>query len=109
MNRSDLISRLAELHPQLQIKDAELGAKVIIDALSNTLSNGGRAEVRGFGSFSLNYRPPRTGRNPKTGKKVKVPAKFVPRFKAGKALRERICNANDNTSSAVKRREFGVR
>ena len=90
MNRSDLIAHLAELHPQLQTKDAELGTKLIIDALSKTLSNGGRIEVRGFGSFSLNYRPPRTGRNPKTGKKVSVDAKFVPRFKAGKELRERV-------------------
>jgi integration host factor subunit beta len=90
MNRSDLIAHLAELYPQLQIKDAELGTKLIIDALSKTLSNGGRVEVRGFGSFSLNYRPPRAGRNPKTGKMVKVPAKFVPRFKAGKELRERV-------------------
>jgi integration host factor subunit beta len=90
MNRSDLIAHLAELHPQLQIKDAELGTKLIIDALSKALSNGGRVEVRGFGSFSLNYRPPHTGRNPKTGKGVNVPAKFVPHFKAGKELRERV-------------------
>ena len=90
MNRSDLVSRLADLNPQLQVKDAELGAKVIIDALSNTLSRGGRVEVRGFGSFSLNFRPPRTGRNPKNGAQVKVPAKYVPHFKAGKELKERV-------------------
>lgn len=90
MNRSDLIAHLAQLHPQLQIKDAELGVKEIIDALSHTLSSGGRIEVRGFGSFSLNYRPSRSGRNPKTGAQVKVPAKFVPHFKAGKDLRERV-------------------
>ena len=90
MNRSDLVSRLADLNPQLQIRDAELGAKVIIDALSNTLSEGGRVEVRGFGSFSLHYRPPRTGRNPKNGAQVKVPAKYVPHFKAGKELKERV-------------------
>ena len=90
MNRSDLVLRLAELHPQLQMKDAELGAKVIIDALSQTLSHGGRVEVRGFGSFSLNYRPPRNGRNPKNGEKVQVPAKYIPHFKAGKELRERV-------------------
>lgn len=90
MNRSDLIAHLAESHPQLQIKDAELGVKVIIDALSDTLSKGGRVEVRGFGSFALNYRPPHTGRNPKTGNRVKVSAKYVPRFKAGKELRERV-------------------
>ena len=90
MNRSDFIARLAESHPQLQIKDAELGAKVIIDALTNTLLKGGRVEVRGFGSFTLNYRSPRQGRNPRTGCKVQVPAKYVPHFKAGKELRERV-------------------
>jgi integration host factor subunit beta len=91
MIRSDLIARLAEMHPQLQTKDAELAVKVILDALSATLSRGGRVEIRGFGSFGLNYRPPRQGRNPKTGDKVKVPAKYVPHFKAGKELRERVC------------------
>jgi len=91
MTRSDLIARLAELHPQLQTKDAELAVKVILDTLSVTLSRGGRVEIRGFGSFGLNYRPPRQGRNPKTGDKVKVPAKYVPHFKAGKELRERVC------------------
>ena len=90
MTRSDLISRLAELHPQLLSKDAELAVKVILDILSSTLSRGGRIEIRGFGSFGLNYRPPRQGRNPKTGDKVKVPAKYVPHFKAGKELRERV-------------------
>jgi integration host factor subunit beta len=79
------------MHPQLQAKDAELAVKVILDALSATLSRGGRVEIRGFGSFGLNYRPPRQGRNPKTGDKVKVPAKYVPHFKAGKELRERVC------------------
>lgn len=90
MNRSDLVSRLAELHPQLQLKDAESAIKVIIDALSNTLSKGGRVEIRGFGSFGLNYKPPRNGRNPKTGAKVSVPAKYVPHFKPGKEPRERV-------------------
>jgi len=90
MNRSDLITRLADLHPQLQIKDVELGVKVILDALSNTLSKGGRAEIRGFGSFGLNYRSAHQGRNPKTGEKLKVPAKYVPHFKVGKELRERV-------------------
>jgi integration host factor subunit beta len=90
MNRSDLIARLAQLHPQLLIKDAELGVKVIIDALSNTLSRGERIEIRGFGSFALNYKSSRIARNPKTGNQVKVPAKYVPHFKAGKELRERI-------------------
>lgn len=92
MTRSDLIARLAELHPQLLAKDAEFAVKVLLDALSSTLSRGGRVEIRGFGSFGLNYRPPRQGRNPKTGEKVKVPAKYVPHFKAGKELRERVSN-----------------
>ncbi|HZW87021.1 MAG TPA: integration host factor subunit beta [Gallionella sp.] len=91
MTRSDLIAKLAELHPQLVAKDAELAVKVILDALSSTLARGGRIEIRGFGSFELNYRPPRQGRNPKTGAQVKVPAKYVPHFKAGKELRERVC------------------
>jgi integration host factor subunit beta len=91
MTRSDLIAKLAELHPQLLTKDAEFAVKVILDNLSATLARGGRVEIRGFGSFGLNYRPPRQGRNPKTGDKVKVPAKYVPHFKAGKELRERVC------------------
>ena len=90
MTRSDLIAKLAEVHPRLRAKDAELAVKVILDALSTTLTRGGRVEIRGFGSFGLNYRPPRQGRNPKTGDKVKVPAKYVPHFKAGKELRERV-------------------
>lgn len=90
MNRSDLIERLANRYPQLQFKDAELGVKVILDAMSNTLAKGDRIEIRGFGSFALNYRPPRTGRNPKTGEPVKVPAKYMPHFKVGKELRERV-------------------
>lgn len=90
MTRSELIERIAGLHPQLQLKDAELAVRVILDALSNALSKGGRAEIRGFGSFGLNYRPPRQGRNPKTGAKVKVPAKYVPHFKPGKELKERV-------------------
>lgn len=90
MTRSDLIARLGEHHPQLLAKDAELAVKVILDAMSVTLSRGGRIEIRGFGSFGLNYRPPRQGRNPKTGDKVKVLAKYAPHFKAGKELRERV-------------------
>jgi integration host factor subunit beta len=90
MTRSDLIAKLAERHPQLLAKDAELAVKVILDALSSTLASGGRIEIRGFGSFALNYRPPRLGRNPKSGEKVQVPAKYVPHFKAGKELRERV-------------------
>ena len=90
MTKSELIARLAERFPQLVAKDADLSVKMILDAMSDALAKGDRIEIRGFGSFSLNYRPPRTGRNPKTGEKVQVPAKYVPHFKAGKELRERV-------------------
>lgn len=90
MTKSELITRLAERFPQLVAKDADLAVKMILDAMTDALAKGDRIEIRGFGSFSLNYRPPRTGRNPKTGDKVQVPAKYVPHFKAGKELRERV-------------------
>ena len=90
MTKSELIARLAGRYPQLVAKDAELAVKMILDAMTRSLANGQRIEIRGFGSFGLNYRPPRVGRNPKSGEKVKVPAKHVPHFKAGKELRERV-------------------
>ena len=92
MTKSDLIARLAERFPQLVAKDADLAVKMILDAMSDALAKGDRIEIRGFGSFSLNYRPPRVGRNPKSGDKVSVPEKWVPHFKAGKDLRERVDN-----------------
>ncbi len=90
MTRSDLIAKLAERYPQLLARDADLAVKVVLDAMAESLMRGGRIEIRGFGSFALNYRPPRLGRNPKSGEKVQVPAKYVPHFKAGKELRERV-------------------
>lgn len=90
MTKSELIARLTTRFPQLVTKDAELAVKTILDAMSRNLAGGHRIEIRGFGSFTLNYRPPRMGRNPKTGDKVEVPAKYVPHFKAGKELRERV-------------------
>ena len=90
MTKSDLIARLAERFPQLVAKDADFAVKMILDAMSEALVKGDRIEIRGFGSFSLNYRPPRVGRNPKSGDKVSVPEKWVPHFKAGKELRERV-------------------
>ena len=83
MTKSDLIARLAERFPQLVAKDADFAVKMILDAMSEALVKGDRIEIRGFGSFSLNYRPPRVGRNPKSGDKVDVPEKWVPHFKAG--------------------------
>lgn len=90
MTKSDLIAKLAASYPQLVAKDAELAVKMILDAMAGNLAKGNRIEIRGFGSFGLNYRPPRTGRNPKSGEKVHVPEKYVPHFKAGKELRERV-------------------
>ena len=90
MTKSELIAKLAERYPQLVAKDAELAVKTILDGMARSLSQGRRIEIRGFGSFDLNYRPPRQGRNPKSGTKVQVPEKYVPHFKAGKELRERV-------------------
>ncbi|MDR2638102.1 MAG: integration host factor subunit beta [Zoogloeaceae bacterium] len=92
MTRSDLIDRLSERFPQLGIKDADDAVNAILETMSGTLTRGGRIEIRGFGSFSLNHRPPRVGRNPKSGEQVSVPEKWVPHFKAGKELRERVDN-----------------
>ena len=90
MNRAELIQQLALRFPSLQLKDADLAVRVTLDAMSDALANGGRIEIRGFGSFHLNYRPPRNGRNPKTGASVKVPAKYTPHFKPGLELRCRV-------------------
>lgn len=90
MTKSELIAQLAGKQPQLEYRDVELAVKELIDQLSTALSAGQRIEVRGFGSFSLHYRPPRVGRNPKTGDSVQVPDKHVPHFKPGKELRERV-------------------
>jgi integration host factor subunit beta len=90
MTKSELIACLAESYPQLVAKDAELAVKTILDAMTGALANGQRIEIRGFGSFALNVRPPRIGRNPRSGEKVMVPEKRVPHFKPGKDLRERV-------------------
>jgi len=90
MTKSELIAHLAARYPQLVAKDAEYAVKVILDALTLALVKGQRIEMRGFGSFGLNHRPARTGRNPKSGDRVTVPEKYVPHFKAGKELRERV-------------------
>jgi len=90
VTKSELIAQLSVRFPQLVLKDAEIAVRTILDAMSQTLCEGERIEIRGFGSFSLNYRPPRLGRNPKTGETVPVPAKHVPHFKAGKELRDRV-------------------
>ena len=90
MTKSELIERIAEQQEQLSIKDVELSVKMILEYMSQILASGERIEIRGFGSFSLHYRDPRLGRNPKTGESVQLEGKYVPHFKAGKELRARV-------------------
>ncbi|WP_422649005.1 Integration host factor subunit beta [Cupriavidus sp. H18C1] len=90
MTKSELVEKLAARFPQLLLRDADISVKTILDAMSDALADGHRIEIRGFGSFGLNRRPPRVGRNPKSGERVLVPEKRVPHFKAGKELRERV-------------------
>jgi len=90
MTKSELVEIIAAKQTQLSIKDVELAVKTIIDLMSSTLASGQRIEIRGFGSFSLHYRSPRVGRNPKTGDSVTLEAKYVPHFKPGKELRDQV-------------------
>ncbi len=90
MTKSEIIVMLAQHQTQLSFNDVELAVNAIIENMTNALSNGKRIEIRGFGSFSIHYRPPRMGRNPRTGEAVSVRAKYVPQFKSGKELRERV-------------------
>ncbi|MDP0589843.1 MAG: integration host factor subunit beta [Candidatus Endonucleobacter bathymodioli] len=90
MTRSELIERIVELQLQLSIKDVEMAVKTVIDQMAHALSNGNRIEIRGFGGFSLHYRPPKSGRNPKTGETIHLKEKYVPHFKPGKDMRNRV-------------------
>ncbi|MFP3014442.1 MAG: integration host factor subunit beta [Arsenophonus sp.] len=90
MTRSELIERLIKQLAHIPAKLIEEAVKEMLDHMVITLINGGRIEIRGFGSFSLHYRAPRTGRNPKTGDKVNLKEKHVPHFKPGKTLRDRV-------------------
>ncbi|MEO7855113.1 MAG: integration host factor subunit beta [Rubrivivax sp.] len=90
MTRSDLVARLADRFAQLTQRDTEFAVKTMLDAMSDALARGHRIEIRGFGSFSINRRPPRVGRNPRSGEKVIISEKLVPHFKPGKALRESV-------------------
>ena len=94
MTKSELIEALALRQVHLKSDDVDLAVKTLLEQMSAALAGGERIEIRGFGSFSLNYRPPRVGRNPKSGDKVSVPEKWVPHFKAGKELRERVDTAH---------------
>jgi integration host factor subunit beta len=106
MTKSELITRLAERNPRLVARDTDEAVKTILDAMSAALAGGQRIEIRGFGSFALNYRPSRMGRNPKSGERVPVPAKYVPHFKAGKELRERV-DGTDRAASVPSEPDAG--
>ena len=119
MTKSELIEIIAAKQNQLSSKDVELAVKSLIEQMSETLAAGERIEIRGFGSFSLHYRAPRIGRNPKTGESVGLAGKYVPHFKPGKELRDRVNRGLQDgqplpdvpdvseSSDSVARRSFG--
>lgn len=90
MTKSELIEILSKRQMHLKADDVDMAVKTILEMMSNALADGDRIEIRGFGSFSLHFRPPRLGRNPKTGDSVALPGKHVPHFKPGKELRDRV-------------------
>ncbi len=90
MIKSEITKTLTRRQTHIVFADIGLAVKIILEHMINTLSNGERIEIRGFGSFDVHYRPPRIGRNPKSGETVSIPAKFIPHFKAGKGLREGV-------------------
>jgi len=95
VTKSELIEKLSEQQIHLPYKDVELAIKCILEKMSRSLASGERIEIRGFGSFSLHYRPPRVGRNPKNGVPVALSGKYVPHFKPGKELRVRVDEAKE--------------
>lgn len=96
MTKSELIEVISRKQKHLPARDVELAVKHLLELMSDALANGERIEIRGFGSFSLHYRPARTGRNPKTGEAVALAGKYVPHFKPGKDLRERVNEGRHN-------------
>ena len=103
MTKSELIELIAAKQKHLPAKDVELAVKQILEIMSDALAQGGRIEIRGFGSFSLHFRPPRQGRNPKTGETVALSGKYVPHFKPGKDLRERVNDGAGQPDQGLKR------
>ncbi len=95
MTKSELIEILNRSQPHLKADDVDMAVKSLLEMMSTAMVSGERIEIRGFGSFSLHYRPPRIGRNPKTGDSVALPGKYVPHFKPGKELRERVNAGNE--------------
>ena len=100
MTKSELIEILARRQSHLKAEDVDLAVKSLLEMMGGALASGERIEIRGFGSFSLHYRPPRLGRNPKTGDSVALPGKHVPHFKPGKELREKVSNVQPVPASA---------
>ncbi|TCS39980.1 integration host factor subunit beta [Reinekea marinisedimentorum] len=96
MTKSELIERIVDRQGQLSVRDVELAIKTMLDHMAQALAEGERIEIRGFGSFSLHYRSPRVGRNPKTGESVELEGKYVPHFKPGKELRESVNDSIDD-------------
>jgi integration host factor subunit beta len=105
MVKSELISLIAEKFSTLPIKDVEVGINQILECLGDELCNGGRIEIRGFGSFCLRYRPARNAHNPKTGEKVATDPKHTPYFKPGKELRQRVNSQNWLGSINISRKQ----
>jgi len=101
VTKSELIEQLSKRQSQLAAKDVELAVKTMLEQMTSALSTGERIEIRGFGSFSLHFRPPRMGRNPKTGEPVPLAGKHVPHFKPGKELRERVNESLNNGNSVT--------
>jgi len=103
MTKADLIDEVSRL-AELTRKDSEVIVETIFDSVVRSLRAGDKIEIRGFGSFRTRQRRPRVGRNPKSGERVHVPEKFVPHFKAGKELRERVDGATPEASAAPPQR-----
>ena len=102
MTKSELIEILARKRSDIPYRDVEQAIKTMLEQMSESLANSERIEIRGFGSFSLHFRPPRVGRNPKTGDAVSLDGKYVPHFKPGKELRERVNDYYQNGSSELR-------
>ena len=90
MMKAQLVARIAHRQPLLGGRDVDLAVRVMLEHMTACLAEGGRIEIRGFGSFSLHFRRARVGRNPKTGTEVSLPARYAPHFKPGQKLRERV-------------------
>ena len=101
MTKSELIERLSQEQPHLPPRDVEFSVNAVLDHMRRALVAGDRIEIRGFGSIGLRYRMPRTGRNPKTGEAVSVPGKYVPHFKPGRLLRERVNQVRPESAEPV--------